>query len=50
MEQTNGGKISAKTILNMALGEQIDALNPDATFLDKFGVQAHGKLHLYIAD
>lgn len=41
VEQTNGGKISAKTILNMALGEQIDALNPDATFLDKFGVQAH---------
>ena len=42
-EQTSNGKISASTILEIALGEQISALNPDATFMDLFGVQAFGE-------
>jgi hypothetical protein len=40
-EQTTGGKISAKTIMDIALGAKIDALNPDASFTDIFGVKAY---------
>lgn len=40
-EQTNDGKISAQTVMDIALGEKISALNPDASFTDIFGVKAY---------